>query len=194
MQATQSRSTHDRTPVARPNSARRCSFVQAKVSSVFMVVADIVGEKALQVALVEGNDVIQKIPPTTLNPAFSDSVLPRTLERCPNRTNSHRPHGDRNLNTILGIPIKDQESTSRLVREGLSQLLDDPKAGGVPRDIKVQDMTAIVSHDEKAVEHTERDAGDREEIHGRDRFPVVSQKGKPTFGWLGISGRSAYPA
>ena len=100
----------------------------------------------------------------------------------------------RNLNTILGIPIKDQESTIRLVREGLSQLLDDPKAGGVPRDIKVQDMTAIVSHDEKAVEHTERDAGDREEIHGRDRFPVVSQKGKPTFGWLGISGRSAYPA
>jgi len=72
-------------------------------------------------------------------------------------------------------------------------LLDDPKAGGVPCDIKVQDMTAIVSHDEKAVEHTERDRRYGKEVHGRDRFPMVSQKGKPTFGWLGISGRSAYP-
>jgi len=26
------------------------------------------------------------------------------------------------------------------------------------------------------------------------RFPMVSQKGKPTFGWLGISGRSFHPA
>src|SRR5207245_3386650 len=82
MQATQSRSTHDRTPVARPNSARRCSFVQAKVSSVFMVVADIVGEKALQVALVEGYDVIQKVTATTLHPAISVSVAAGTLYRC----------------------------------------------------------------------------------------------------------------
>jgi len=58
MQAAQSRSRHDRTPVRRANSARRRSLIQAQVSSVFMVVAHIVGEKALQVALVKGNDLI----------------------------------------------------------------------------------------------------------------------------------------
>ena len=33
-----------------------------------------------------------------------------------------------------------------------------------------------------------------EEIHRGNRFAMVAEKGKPTFGWLGISKRSFHPA
>ena len=61
------------------------------------------------------------------------------------------------------------------------------------RDVEVQDAPAIMTDDEKAVEHAERDRWDREEIHCGDSFPMVVQKGKPTLSWLGISWRSFHP-
>ena|SRR5215469_573645 len=42
----------------------------------------------------------------------------------------------------------------------------------------------------KAVEHGEGDRGNREEIHRRDGFPMVTQKSEPTLGWVWISGGS----
>jgi len=103
MQAAQSRSRHDRALVHRPNSAHRCSLIQSKVSSVFMVVADIVGKKPLQVALVDGNDVIQQIAATTLDPSFCGAVLPGTLERSAHRTHGHRTHCHRHLQSVFGV-------------------------------------------------------------------------------------------
>ena len=50
-----------------------------------MVVADILGKQPLQVVLVEGDDLVQQIAPTTLNPPLRNSVLPRAPERGANR-------------------------------------------------------------------------------------------------------------
>jgi hypothetical protein len=47
--------------------------------------------------------------------------------------------------------------------------------------------------DKEAVEHTEGDGRDGEEVHGRDGFSMVSQKDEPTFGGLRISRCSADP-
>jgi len=62
-----------------------------------MVIANVLGKKALQVALVEGNDMIQQIPTTALDPSFRYSVLPGTVERGPHRTDGHGPHCDGDL-------------------------------------------------------------------------------------------------
>src|SRR5258705_10432093 len=51
----------------------------------------------------------------------------------------------------------------------------------------------VMTDDEEAVEHAERDRWHREEIHSRNRFPVVSKEGEPTFGGLGISRRPFHP-
>jgi CxxC motif-containing protein (DUF1111 family) len=71
------------------------------------------------------------------NPPLRDAVLPRTLERCPHRTDTHRPNRDRNFQAVLGIPIEDKRSRSGLIREGLTQLLHDPNTGGMPRNIEM---------------------------------------------------------
>jgi hypothetical protein len=61
-------------------------------------------------------------------------------------------------------------------------------------DVEIQDTPPVMAKDEKAVEHTECDGGNRKEVHGRNHFPVITQESEPTFGSLGISGRSSHPA
>src|SRR5260370_16925141 len=41
----------------------------------------------------------------------------------------------------------------------------------------------MVFYDEKAIEHTERQRRNREEVEGRDYFTVVVEKSKPTLGF-----------
>ena len=64
----------------------------------------------------------------------------------------------------------------------LPQLLDDPHARRMLRDVDVQDASTIVAYDEEAVEHAERDRWHREDIHGRNRFPMVAKEGQPALG------------
>jgi hypothetical protein len=59
----------------------------------------------------------------------------------------------------------------------LPQLLDDPAARRMLRDVDVQDAPPIMTDDKEAVERAERNRWHSEEIHRRNRFPMVSKKG-----------------
>src|ERR1039457_1497787 len=61
-------------------------------------------------------------------------------------------------------------------------------------DVEVQDAAAIMADDEEAVQNPKGESGDGEEIHGRDSFPMVVQKGQPALGGLRVLGRSFHPA
>jgi len=54
-------------------------------------------------------------------------------------------------------------------------------------DIEVQDAPTIVTDDEKAIERAEGDRRNSEEVHRGNRFPVITEKGKPALGWLRLS-------
>ncbi len=62
------------------------------------------------------------------------------------------------------------------------------------RDVEMQDTPAIVADDKETVEDAERDRGHGEEVHRRNRFPVILKKRAPTFGWPGIPRRPLHPA
>jgi len=64
----------------------------------------------------------------------------------------------------------------------------------MPGDVEMQDPPAIVADDKEAVEDAEGDRGHGEEVHGRNRFPVIRKKRTPAPGWLGISRRPLHPA
>jgi hypothetical protein len=57
-------------------------------------------------------------------------------------------HDNSDLQTIFGVPIKDEEPRSRLIREGLAQLLDDPTGGRMGRNVEIHDTPPIVADDE----------------------------------------------
>ena len=158
-----------------------------------MVVADVIGKQALQVAFIEGNNVTEQVPPATLDPPLSNSVLPGTLERRANRPDGHRAYRDRDLQTIFGIPIKDQKSGRRLIGKGLAQLLHDPDAGGMSCDVEMHNPPPTMADDKEAVEDMEREGWDGKEVHCGDHFPMIAQKSEPTFGRLWVSRCPAHP-
>lgn len=59
----------------------RCFLFESQMSSVIVVVADVIGKKPLQVLLVDRNHMIEQVPATTLDPALCNPVLPWTLVR-----------------------------------------------------------------------------------------------------------------
>ena len=155
--------------------------------AILVVVANILGEQAFQVAFVNCDDVIQEITPATPYPTLCHSILPRTFERGADRTHAQGSNRCRDFQSILGITIKDEEPRSGSKWKCFSQLLDDPRACRMLCDIEVQDATTIVTNDKKTMEHTERDRWHGEEVHRGNRFPVIAEKGKPARGRLRIS-------
>src|SRR5258708_7837191 len=60
-------------------------------------------------------------------------------------------------------------------------------------DIEVQDAPTIVIDDEEAIERAEGDRRNSEEVHRSNRFPVITEKGKPALGRLRIASCPFHP-
>ena len=97
------------------------------------------------------------------------------------------------LEPELLIAITDQVFLRGFELKRLAQLLDDPTARRMLRDVNVQDAPTIMTDDEEAVEHAERNRWGSEEIHGRDRFPMISKERQRAPGRARISRRSLHP-
>src|SRR5664279_5999964 len=61
-------------------------------------------------------------------------------------------------------------------------------------DVEVQNAPAIVADDEEAVQNPKGESGNGEEIHGRDSFAMIAQKGQPALRGLRVLGRPFHPA
>jgi hypothetical protein len=85
----------------------------------------------------------------------------------------------RDFSAELAITIEDQVLGCAILREGLSQLLDDPLTGGMFRDIEVQDPPPTVANHEEAIEQPKGHRRYGEEVHRRNRFAMVLEKGQP---------------
>jgi hypothetical protein len=145
------------------------------------------------VALVNCNEVIQEITSATPYPTLCHSILPRTFERSADRIHAQGSNRCRDFQSILGITIKDDEPRRGSKWKCFSQLLDDPRACRMLCDIEVQDTPTVVTDHEKAIERAEGNGRNSEEVHRGNRFPVITEKGKPARGRLRISRRPFHP-
>lgn len=152
MQTTESRERNYLGATERASSPVRRFLIQSQVSSIVMVVRDIIRDKPPQMALVRRNHVIQQISSTTSNPAFRHSILPGTANCCVQRFNTDASNCCRHLESVLRIVVQDEVIRIRNVRECFAQLLRDPVAGQVRCDAEVQDAPAVVGNDKKAIE------------------------------------------
>jgi len=194
MQPAESLARKDATRSRGMNPAVRCSLPESKMRAVLVVIPDVFREQTLQMAFIHRNDVIQQVSTAALNPTLRNSILPGTFEGGPNGSDLQSTNRCRDFQPIFPIPVKDQKPGCRPKRKRLPQLLNDPPARRVLRDVDVQDAPPAVADDEEAIDHAEGDGWDREEIHRGDSFPTVVQKGEPALGWLGVPRRSFHPA
>src|SRR5260370_28410740 len=109
------------------------------MSAVEVIIANVFRQYAPQVAFIERNHVIHQFSPAASDPTFRDAILPRAAERGSDRLQSDCFDGAADVFSELAVPIMKQESVPVIIRERLAELLRDPEAGWVPRDIAVQD-------------------------------------------------------
>src|SRR4029077_14342697 len=194
MQAAEPGNRNDSVTIRQRHSIAGRPLGQTKVSSILVIIADILGEKPFQVPFVDRDHVIEQIAPATFNPALGYAVLPRTLLRRSDRGDPQRSDSWRNLRSIFAIAVEDQKPRSRVQGKGFPQLLNDPCARRMLRNIEVQNMPPVMANDEKAIERAERKGRYREEVHRGNRFPMIAEKREPAFSRFRISRRSPHPA
>jgi len=145
------------------------------VDSVFVIVGDVIPDQTAQMHVIENDHMIQKISATASDPAFRDSILPRTC-----RTNACGFHAARcqhigHLCAELAITIQDRVAARTRFRKCFPQLLRYPGAGWVFRDIEIKDPASIVFADEEAIQDSEPEGRHGKEVHGHDDVPVIAK-------------------
>jgi hypothetical protein len=80
MQTTESRLYDHAATVGRRHPMTRSLFGQAEMSSILVVVTNVVLKQPLQMLLVYRDYLIKKIAPATLDSALRDAILPRALK------------------------------------------------------------------------------------------------------------------
>ena len=119
------------------SSAPRCSLSQSKMHAVFVMVGDVLGKQPLQVPLVESNPMVEQLTSAAPDPALGNAILPGTFESGPHGVYLQGWNGCRDLRPVFCIPVMDQELRSCPKRKRLAQLLDDPTAGRLFRNIEM---------------------------------------------------------
>jgi hypothetical protein len=153
-----------------------------------MVVADVVREKPEQVALIERDNVVEQVTSAAPNPALRDAFLLRGPKGSAFWRDRHGADRCKDVRSILGIAIQDENTGSRVIREGFSKLVHDPAARGVVGDVEVQHSAAVVSDDEEAVDNPEAAGGNGEESIAAIASRWLSRKVSQDLAWPGSWG------
>jgi len=85
-----------------------------------VIIADVLGKKSLQMVLVQSDNMVEHIAAAASDPALGNAVLPRALEGSSHARHVHGSNSSGNLQPKLLVVIKEEESGSGLIREGLS--------------------------------------------------------------------------
>jgi hypothetical protein len=92
----------------------------------------------------------------------------------------HVHHSRNHIGSKLCVAVEKQESVRLSVSPCFSQLLHNPESMGISRHIEMQDLTPVVADNEKAVQNTERERWDGEEVQRRNCLAMVSEERQPS--------------
>ena len=172
----------------------RCLLVQTKVRPILVVVMNVLIHKAFQMPLIHNDHMVEQFAAAVSDPAFCDTVLPRTAEAGPFRLNAEALHCIDHFRIKAGTTIKDQVARRRIIGKCFTQLLNHPCAGWMSGYVEVQNAAPVMRDDEEAVEYAEGERRQGKEIHCGNCFAVIAQKCNPSLRGLGISRSLSHPA
>jgi len=138
--------------IRRRHPARRRFFFQREMSSVLVIVTDVLGHQPFQMAFVEHDHMVEQVSSTIPDPAFGDAVLPRASEAGSFGLDAEVLDGADDFLVEVLCPVKDQIFRSRIVGKGLAQLLHHPSTGRMLSDIAVQNPPPVMRDHKEAVQ------------------------------------------
>ena len=114
------------------------------MDSVCVIIRDLIPDQTAQMNVIEDDQVIEKLFATASDPAFRDSILPRACGAYANGIHPERCQHIGHLMAKLRITIQNQVTVRTRFRKCFPQLLHDPGAGRMLRDIEMEDLEAEV--------------------------------------------------
>src|SRR6266481_3975931 len=154
-------------------------LVERKMSASELVVVDIRGQDAAQMALVEDHDVIQTLAANRTDHALDVRVLPRQAWR---RYNLRDPIASTRLRKHAPYDASrspQQVGWSGVPRERFGYLAREPGFCRMLSDRCTHDLPAIVGQNNHHVEQAKRCRRHDKHVDGGDAFGVIAKKAAP---------------
>src|ERR1700716_1196584 len=155
-------------------------LLQRPMRSNAVVIGRIVFQNPAQMFLAQDNDVVQTLTPKRSDQPFGKAILPRRSWCDRLVPDAHGTQSARDDNAIDSIPISDHIARSHVPGKSLGYLTCNPLRRRVGCDVNPDEISAIKPYNHEAVENSEANGRDDEQIHGGNVRRVVSQKGPPT--------------
>ena len=108
------------------------------MGSVFVVVGDVFTPQSPEVSLVQRDYVIEHFAANTSDPALCHSILPRAPNTRANRFQGTRLQKLEDIAVKLGVTVEQDVAVGTGKRQSLAQLLYDPVAGRMLREVVLQ--------------------------------------------------------
>src|SRR5260370_40240749 len=161
-------------------------LVEREMSASPVIVGEVAGQDAAQVAFAENQNVIQTLAADRADEPLRVGVLPRAGGRRQHFTNPHvlQPLPERV--TIDAVAIAKEVGRGGVVLEGVCDLRGGPGARGMFGHVEVEDVAALVGEHDEDEEDAQLRGGDREEIDRDEVGPMVGEERAP-----GLRGRCA---
>ena len=131
------------------------------------------------------NTVIQTLALDRTHEPLREGVLPGTVGRGQDFTDSHALHAVLTRVTVDVVAIAEQIGWRRVVRERLDDLLGGPGRGGMLRHVEGPDAPPMVGEDDEDEQDTEAGGGHGEEVDRDHVGDMVSEERAPGLRGLG---------
>ena len=165
---------------------------EGKVRARPVIVREIAGQGAAQVAFAEDEDMIQTLLPDRADQPLCEGILPWAVGRGQDFSDAHALHAVVEGIAIDLVAIAEEVGRCGVVREGLHDLLGRPLRGRVLGHVEVDDASAMVGEHNKDEEHPQARRGHREEIDRDQVSDVVGEEGAPGLSSLGLRPAKAH--
>jgi hypothetical protein len=153
--------------------------------AIMVVVVEELHQYPPQVALADGNQVVEALPAGCPHPAFRDRVRAGRLNRGPQTLDSQSGGALAEVGAPDPVTVMDQISRLAVPGRGFDQLPPDPSSGRMGGHFEVDQLATPMTDEEDDVERLEGQRLDDEEVGGPDRLSMVGKEGAPT-----LAGRS----
>ena len=136
-----------------------------------MIVREVRGQSAAQVALAENDDMIQTLTPYRTNQALGEGILPEAVRRREDFLDPHALHAVPKLLAVDLVAVAQEVGRCGVVREGVHDLLSGPAGGGVLGHVEVDNPAAMVGEHDQDEEDAEPSGGHvKKSIETRSRM------------------------
>src|SRR2546425_4041173 len=181
MQATDFGNLHDPARLGeldRPDVRR--ILVKGEMRASPVIVREVAGQDAAQVAFAEDQNVIQTLAPDRADEPLREGILPRAVRRREDFLDPHALHSVPKLLAVDLVTVAQEIEGRGVVGEGVHDLLGGPVGGGVLGHVEVDNAPAVVSEHDENKEDAQARGWHREEIEGDEIADMVGEERPPS--------------